>query len=121
MTTRDLQQYVTSGGATSLRTGDGGSAAQIGGNKNQQSKKRFNRHPLSWRTGDGGSAVQIGTQFTCFTGTKKYKYTDTAAPPLKIDAFELIKRFGFDRNRAYEKIGSLSGGESVGVFFFRFF
>ena len=41
MTTRDLQQYVTSGGATSLRTGDGGSAAQIGKKKNQHSKKKF--------------------------------------------------------------------------------
>jgi hypothetical protein len=45
MTTRDLQQYVTSGGATSLRTGDGGSAAQIGGKKNQQSKKRITAIP----------------------------------------------------------------------------
>jgi len=29
----------------------------------------------------------------------------------KVDAFELIKRFGFERSRAFERIGSLSGGE----------
>ena len=29
----------------------------------------------------------------------------------KEDAFGLIRRFGFERNRAFEKIGALSGGE----------
>ena len=42
MTTRDLQQYVTSGGATSLRTGDGGSAAQIG--KKQKKSRNLPLH-----------------------------------------------------------------------------
>ena len=38
-------------------------------------------------------------------------YSGDGGSGAKMDAFELIKRFGFERNRAFEKIGALSGGE----------
>lgn len=44
------------------------------------------------------------------TGQAKAKGAGAAAKD-KDDAFSLLSKFQFERNRAFEKIGGLSGGE----------
>jgi ATP-binding cassette subfamily F protein uup len=59
---------------------------------------------------DGGFTARDLQNYQASGGVTELKSGDGGSAA-KVDAFELIKRFGFERSRAFEKIGSLSGGE----------
>jgi len=60
--------------------------------------------------GDGGMTSRELAAYSASGGVTALSSGDGGSAA-KVDAFELIKRFGFERSRAFEKIGSLSGGE----------
>ena len=60
--------------------------------------------------GDGGMTARDLQNYQTSGGLTALPSGDGGSGA-KVDAFELIKRFGFERNRAFERIGALSGGE----------